>query len=117
MLGVEFVMYRMVKPSSKPSTKPLAHMAGKGVDAVVIGVGSPKNGLEIDCCDRVPMIYTGNSRPKKGDLTFIKNLIVHMIDIRKDDEFFFKWVSEALGSKPKLLMATDSVGEVHSWNT
>ena len=116
LLGVDSVIYRMVKPSEKPHSKRLAYMAGKGIDSIFIGVGDCFGDFEIDCCDRNPMIYTEKSRPKKGDLTFIKGQIVHMIDIRGDDEFFSKWVIEAVNAKPKLLTAIDSVGEVFVWN-
>ena len=116
MLGVDAVIYRMVKPSEKPSSKRLSYMAGKGIDSIFIGVGDCFGWFEVDCCDRNPMIYTERSRPKKGDLAFIKGQIVHMIDIRKDDEFFAKWVAEAVNAKPKLLTAIDGEGELFTWS-
>lgn len=60
------------------------------------------------------LIYTERSRPKKGDLSFIKGANVQLIHGNNaSDELFGKWYAETINSKPKTLVAVDSEKEIY----
>jgi hypothetical protein len=114
MQGLDAVMYRLTHVTQ---TIPYEcyEVAGRGVDAIFIAVGVAPTDFMEDYRDRKPFIYTGKKRPLPNDLAFIKNQRIHMVDWIGDDELFSKWVLEALQQKPKLLIATDSEKELHTW--
>lgn len=60
------------------------------------------------------LIYTESSRPKKGDMAFLKNQFVQLIHgLDATDEVFAKWFAEIVNAKPKKLMAVDSELEIY----
>jgi hypothetical protein len=64
--------------------------------------------------DKVGLIYTESSRPKKNDLWFIKNNNLQLLHgTGATDELFAKWYAESINCKPKTLVAVDSTGEIY----
>lgn len=64
--------------------------------------------------ERVGLIYTENSRPKKNDLWFGKNKDLQLLHgTCSTDELFSKWFAEAVNCKPKSLLAVDSEMEIY----
>lgn len=60
------------------------------------------------------LIYTERSRPKKGDLAFIKGANVQLIHGNNaTDELFGKWYAETINSQPKSLVAVDSGEQIY----
>lgn len=86
--------------------------------SIVIFVGSkPKwyNTLEVNRKgERVGLIYTENTRPKKNDLWFTVNQNLQILHgYNATDELFSKWFAEAVSCKPKSIVAVDSQMEIY----
>jgi hypothetical protein len=93
-------------------------LATKSLKAVIISVGKKPDWVksnEINVKgDSTALIYTENSRPKKNDLAFIKNLAVQLLHgADATDELFSKWFIEVVNSNPKSIVAVDSEMEIY----
>lgn len=93
-------------------------IAKKKIKAVIIYVGKKPDWFvshEINGNkETTGLIYTESSRPKKGDMAFLKNQFVQLIHgVEASDELFSKWFVEVVDSKPKKLMAVDSEMEIY----
>lgn len=88
------------------------------LSGIIIFVGSkPKwyNTLEVNKFgERVGLIYTESSRPKKNDLWFGKNQHLQVLHgTGSTDELYSKWFIEAVNCNPKSLVAVDSEMEIY----
>lgn len=93
-------------------------IAKKKIKAVIVYVGKKPNWYKPHEMnsegDKTGLIYTETSRPKKGDMSFLKNQFVQLIHgAEASDELFSKWFIEVVDSKPKKLMAVDSEMEIY----
>jgi hypothetical protein len=89
----------------------------QNIKSIIVFVGKKPSWYNPKDCngDKVGLIYTESSRPKKNDLWFIKNnnlQLLHGTDA--SDEVFAKWYVESINCKPKSLVAVDSTGEIYA---
>jgi len=64
-----------------------------------------------------PEVWVGNDDPAKADLTFVKNLVVHLIDYggKTSPQTHFAWWASLAKAEPKLLIFLDWDDEVNVW--
>jgi len=64
-----------------------------------------------------PEVWVEDDDPEKADLTFIKNLVVHLIDYggKTTPEKYFAWWANLAKAEPKLMITVDWDDQVNIW--
>jgi len=65
----------------------------------------------------LPEVWVGNDDPTKVDLTFVKNLTVHLIDYggKTSPEKYLAWWAALAKAEPKLMITIDWDDEINIW--
>lgn len=61
----------------------------------------------------LPDVYVGNTEPKKADLSWAKNLQVHLVEC-DDVQLFLKWWCALVDAEPRFLISVCD-GELSTW--
>jgi len=63
----------------------------------------------------LPEVWVGDTDPKTIDLTFLKNLTVHLIDFEGKMESYLAWWIAIIKAEPKLLIGVDWDDQLNTW--